>query len=84
MRDFAPTSVDYVHRPSWPAHNPLPACRGNCHQGRWACRTPDQCQDDIDDGPPMTRRDAVLAITLTAAAWAVPVSLWTLYPWWTA
>lgn len=59
---------------AWPIYSTFPHCSGPCDQGRSVCLTPEACRTGRDDDdeyarPPMTRADALLAITLVLASW---------------
>ena len=54
-----------TRKPLWPTHN---ACTGNCQQGR-ACDCLADIGEEDDTRDPMTRGDALLALTLIFGCW---------------
>ena len=58
----------------------LPACTGNCHQGRRLCVTPDACRlpedDDMSDGAGAVVVPAVVAFALACAALVALLAGW--------
>ena len=66
MNQFLNTQAD-IKQIAW---LPETNCKGDCQQGRY-CR----CTPDDDAKPPMTGKDAGIALLLVFGAWAVPVGL---------
>jgi hypothetical protein len=82
MNQFLNTKIDIKQMP-WPPHNPLPACAGNCQQGRHACRTPDLCNTGLnDDGEEPTLAESmqiycvILGVPAVVLCVALAFALW--------